>query len=139
MDSPFPYLLAADAILLLHAMFVVFVVAGLILILVGKKYSWSWVRNPWYRLAHLLAITVVVIQASMGASCPLTIWEMQLRSLAGDTTYSGAFIAHWLESFLYYRAPPWVFTLIYSLFGACVGFSWFWVKPRSFFKGKNIN
>jgi hypothetical protein len=138
-DSPFLYLLAADAILLLHAMFVIFVVAGLILILVGKKYSWLWIRNPWFRLAHLLAITVVVIQALMGASCPLTIWEMELRFLAGDKTYSGAFIAYWIETFLYYRAPPWVFTLIYALFGACVGLSWFWVRPRSFFKDKRID
>lgn len=132
-DSSYLYLLAADTILAIHAMFVVFVVVGLILILVGKQLSWLWVRNPWFRLVHLLAISVVVIQSLMGASCPLTILEMSLRAQAGDTTYSGAFIAHWLESILYYRAPAWVFTLIYTLFGLCVVFSWFWVRPRRFF------
>ena len=40
------YLLAADAILIIHLLFVVFVVIGLFLILLGKTRNWSWVRNP---------------------------------------------------------------------------------------------
>ena len=61
MESSFVYLLAADAILLLHVLFVVFVVVGLLLVLAGKVLSWSWVRNPWFRLMHLAAIGVVVL------------------------------------------------------------------------------
>ena len=40
-----PYLLAADAVLVLHVLFVVFVAVGLILILTGKLMHWNWVRN----------------------------------------------------------------------------------------------
>ena len=133
MDNPTLAALAADAILALHVLFVLFVVFGLVLIFVGRKWSWSWVRNPWFRLAHLLAIGLVVVQAWLGAHCPLTIWEMQLRTMAGDVTYSGSFIAHWIETLLYYRAPAWVFTLVYTLFGAVVLASWIFVKPRKFF------
>jgi len=132
MDPSTHFLLAADAVLLLHTLFVIFVVIGLILLFVGKARNWSWVRNPWFRVAHLLAITVIVVQSWFGLICPLTSLEMALRSRAGDTVYTGSFIAHWLESILYYQAPPWVFVVCYSVFGALVAASWFWISPRSF-------
>lgn len=136
MDSSTLFLLASDAILLLHVLFVAFVVIGLVLIFVGKMRVWSWVRNPWFRLAHLLAIAVVVVQSWLGIICPLTTMEMALRSRAGDTVYSGTFISHWLESILYYQAPPWFFIVIYMIFGAMVVVSWFVVSPRRFTKMK---
>jgi len=132
MDPSTRFLLAADAILLLHTLFVIFVVIGLILLFVGKARNWSWVRNPWFRVAHLLAIAVIVVQSWFGIICPLTSLEMALRSRAGDTVYTGSFIAHWLESILYYQAPPWVFIVCYSVFGALVVGSWFWISPRPF-------
>ena len=124
------YLLAADAVLLLHVLFVVFVVTGLILILAGKLLSWAWVRNWWFRVIHLAAIGVVVLQSWLGVICPLTKLEMYLRGKAGDTTYSGSFVAHWLESILYYQAPAWVFAACYTAFAAVVVLSWVWVRPH---------
>ena len=125
-----PYLLAADAVLLLHVLFVVFVVAGLVLILAGRLMSWAWVRNWWFRVTHLAAIGVVVLQSWLGVICPLTKLEMALRDRAGDTTYAGGFVSYWLETILYYRAPAWVFAVAYTAFGALVLLSWFWVPPR---------
>jgi len=122
--------LAADLILLLHVGFVVFVVLGLLLILVGGWRGWSWVRRPRFRIAHLLAIGVVVVQAWLGQECPLTTLEMWLRRQAGDATYPGSFIAHWLDALLYYQAPPIAFTLAYSIFGSLVLMSWWWVRPH---------
>ena len=126
------YRLAADALLALHVVFVLFVVVGLALILAGAWRGWDWVRNPWFRVAHLAAIGIVVLQAWLGRICPLTIWEMALRERAGDATYTGSFIAHWLQSLLYYEAPLWVFGIAYTAFGALVLASWAWVRPRSF-------
>ena len=131
MDSEFWYLLAADLLLFTHVLFVAFVVFGLVLILFGKLLNWSWVRNWWFRIAHLVAIIVVVLQAWLGAICPLTTLEMYLRRQAGDAVYAGTFISHWLESILYYQAPMWVFTLCYTVFGLLVVLSWFWVRPRA--------
>jgi hypothetical protein len=116
--------------LLLHTSFVAFVIFGLILIFAGKLFGWSWVRNRWFRVAHLIAIGIVVLQSWLGVICPLTTIEMALRSRAGDATYTGSFIAHWLDSLLYYRAPAWVFAVCYTAFGALVAASWFWVRPR---------
>ena len=129
-DSTVWYLIAADFVLLLHALFVAFVVFGLLLILAGNIVGWSWVRNRRFRIAHLAAIGVVVVQSWLGAICPLTTIEMAFRSRAGDATYSGTFVAHWLESVLYYEAPAWVFALCYTVFGAIVTASWFWVRPH---------
>ena len=134
MDSSALFLLAADAILLLHVLFVAFVVAGLVLILVGKVRAWFWVRNPWFRLAHLIAIGVVIVQSWVEAACPLTTLEMALRSRVGDVVYSEPFISHWLQIILYYQAPAWVFVVCYTVFGAIVAASWILVLPRPFTK-----
>lgn len=123
-------LLAADAILLAHTLFVAFVVLGLVFIYLGKWRSWAWVRNFRFRLLHLLAITLVVLQSWVGAICPLTTWEMQLRRSVGGAGYDGSFIQYWLQAILYYEAPDWVFTLVYTLFGGLVVASWFLVPPK---------
>lgn len=122
--------IAADLTLFVHVLFVAFIVFGLLSIFVGRLFSWRWVRNLWFRIVHVAAIVVVVLQSWAGMVCPLTTLEMWLRSKAGDTVYAGTFIAYWLESILYYRAPPWVFAVAYTLFAALVIASWFWVPPR---------
>ena len=126
------YRLAADLMLALHVSVVVFVVAGLALVLYGATRGWHWVRNPWFRLAHAVCIGVVVLQAWLGRICPLTTWEMALRERAGDATYGGAFVAHWLQQLLYWDAPMWVFAVAYTLFALAVAASWVWVRPRPF-------
>ena len=122
----------ADAVLLVHVMFVGFVVVGFALIIIGKGYAWSWVKNPWFRVIHLAAICLVVVQSWLGVLCPLTTWEMGFRSQAGDVVYAGSFLSHWLQYLVYFQAPDWVFMVCYSLFGAMVGLSWYWVRPRHF-------
>lgn len=126
------FLFAADGILLLHALFVAFVVVGQLLIVAGKFRHWGWVRNPWFRVVHLLAIAVVMVQAWLGEICPLTTWEMALRARGGDSVYTGSFVVHWLQEILYYDLPLWVFAVCYTLFGALVLASWFFVSPRRF-------
>jgi len=134
MESELLFLLASDFLLFGHVLFVAFVVFGLALILVGGLLKWAWVRNPWFRVAHLAAIGVVVLQSWAGIICPFTTWEMALRARAGAATYSGSFIAHWLEIFLYYQAPAWVFVACYTVFAVVVVASWFWIRPRPFRK-----
>jgi hypothetical protein len=132
MDAGAWYLLAADAILFLHAAFVAFIGGGLLLIFVGRLLNWSWVRNPWFRLAHLTGIGVVVLQSWLGIVCPVTTWEMALRAKAGGAVYAGSFVSHWLSVLLYYDAPQWVFAVCYTLFGLLVVVSWSWVRPHPF-------
>jgi hypothetical protein len=126
------YLIAADALLLLHALFVLFVVVGLVLIVLGGVCHWAWVRDPWFRLAHLGAIAFVVLQSWAGRICPLTSWEMALRARAGQEVYQGSFISYWVGRLLYYDAPLWVFALCYTAFAALVVACWWWVRPQPF-------
>ena len=119
------YSLIADTILVLHFAFVVFVVFGFMLILIGLMSRWSWIRNRKFRIAHLGAVGLVVIQAWLGQLCPLTIWENELRRRAGQSDYTETFVEHWLHDILFYQAEPWVFTTIYTSFGALVVIVWF--------------
>ncbi len=123
------YRLLADVLLALHLSMVGFIVFGLLAIFIGRS-RWPWVRSRWLRLLHLMAIFVVALQAWLGMVCPLTTLEMALRQRAGDATYTGAFIGHWMRELLYYEAPMWVFALAYSAFGLCVLASWFIVPPN---------
>lgn len=117
-------------ILVSHVLFVAFVTLGLLAIYIGGWLSWAWVRNFRFRLLHLAAITIVVLQSWLGAICPLTIWEGQLRESAGGETYEGSFIQYWFQAILYYEAPDWVFIVGYTLFGGLVVAGWFIVPPE---------
>ncbi len=130
MEAATLYLLGADLLLATHVLFVAFVVGGQLLVLIGWGARWAWVRNMWFRVAHLAAITVVVLQSWAGMICPLTTWEMALRARAGDAVYAGSFISHWMSVILYYQAPEWVFTIVYTVFGLVVAATWIWVRPQ---------
>ena len=97
-----------------------FIVVGLVVIVLGNVKDWRWVNAPWFRLAHLFAIAVVVAEAWSGIICPLTTFEGSLRAQAGFAPYRAGFVEHWLQRLLYYEAPPWAFVLGYTLFGLLV-------------------
>jgi len=129
MQGPLPYQLFADAVLLVHFAVVVFVVGGLALVVAGNLRRWKWVNLRWFRLTHLVAIAVVVAQSWLGELCPLTTLESWLRQQAGGTGYSASFIEHWVQRVLYFRAPLWVFTSLYTLFGVLVVAAWWYFPP----------
>lgn len=137
MESELAYLLAADALLVLHVFVIIFVVFGLLSIIVGKLLSWSWIRNPWFRWLHIAIISVVILESWLGIVCPLTTWEMVLREKAGDQVYAGSFITHWLETIYFFSASGWVFATSYTVFGLLVLVSWFWVRPNPFGRDRN--
>ena len=123
------HLLPADLILVTHALFVTFVVLGLVVILLGKYWRWGWVKNWWFRLIHFLAIGIVIAESWLGLICPLTEWENRSREAAGGSTYSSSFIQYWLHEILFYDFAPWVFTVAYTVFGILVLTAWLLVPP----------
>jgi glucan phosphoethanolaminetransferase (alkaline phosphatase superfamily) len=119
----------ADALLVVHALIVCFVVGGQAAILLGWWRGWAWVRNPWFRIAHLATIAVVVLQAWLGRLCPLTIWERELRRAAGQAFHERSFVEYWVSRFLYWDLPWWVFVAVYTAFGVLVAWSWWRLPP----------
>jgi polyferredoxin len=120
----------ADAVLVAHGLFVAFVVVGQGLVLAGVWRGWAWVRSLRFRIAHLVSIGVVVLQAWLGVLCPLTVLENWLRLRAGEAAYGTSFVQYWLHRVLFYDAEPWVFTAIYTAFGALVVATWLLAPPR---------
>ncbi len=119
-------LLLADIVGILHALFVLFVVGGQVVILLGWTFKWVWTRRWDFRCLHLAAIGFVVFEAWFGIPCPLTVIEADLRR--SDSQVS--FVGYWLDRLLYYQAPEWVFVTVYSLFGGIVLFSFIFYPPR---------
>lgn len=118
--------LIADLILVLHFAFVLFIVGGLALIWTGAGLGWRWVRNLWFRVAHLAAILFVAGEALAGVWCPLTVWEDALRGIRPETS----FIARWIHRILFYSFPEWVFTISYLAFALIVTTTWWLVRPE---------
>ena len=114
------YRLVADLIVLFHLAYVTFVAGGLLLILVGIWRQWQWIRNFWFRIAHLLAIGIVVAESIAGVVCPLTAWEARFRVLAGDVGEPGSFVGRLVHAVMFFDCPERVFTVAYCLFGLAV-------------------
>jgi hypothetical protein len=117
----------ADAVLVLHALVVLFIVGGFAAVWLGAARGWAWVRNRCFRFAHLVAIGIVALLAALDIPCPLTELEDRLRTGSAGTE---GFIQHWLGRLLYYDLPAWVFTLAYVLFALVVLLTWRYVPPR---------
>jgi hypothetical protein len=118
--------LAADAILLIHFAFVLFVVGGLALIWIGAVIGWQWVRHLWFRIAHLAAIVFVAGESLAGVWCPLTVWEDALRNTASEKS----FVARWVHRLMFFQLPEWVFTVAYVLFAVIVVLTMVLIPPQ---------
>ena len=81
----------ANTVLVLHFLFVVFVVLGGLLAL-------RWPRVAW---VHVPAALWGVAIEFGGCICPLTPFENQLRARAGQSTYEGDFVARYLMPVIY--------------------------------------
>lgn len=116
--------LLADAVLLLHLGFILFVVAGALLL----------VRKPALLPLHLAAAVWGVAVEASGAVCPLTWLELRLRGLAGEAGYSGGFVDHYVVALIY---PSGLTRASQYLLGAGVLlvngvlYAWLWRRRRA--------
>jgi hypothetical protein len=85
------YRAGADLVVVVHLLFIGFVVGGAFL-------TWLWPRTAW---AHVPAVIYGALVEFAGFTCPLTLLENDLRRRAGDAGYSGGFIDHYLVKVIY--------------------------------------
>jgi hypothetical protein len=81
----------ADAVLVLHALFIAWVALGALAVL----------RWPVLAALHLPALAWGVWISVSGGICPLTPIEQQLRLSAGQAGWQGGFIEHYLTALIY--------------------------------------
>ena len=107
------YALFADIIVIIHLCYVLFAVGGEVIVLVGALFRWTGIRNPSFRISHLVAVGLVAVEAVMAISCPLTLWEYALRQKAGQEVEKNlSFIARLVRLIIFYDFPSWVFTVM---------------------------
>jgi Protein of Unknown function (DUF2784) len=86
-----PHSVLADAVLLIHLAFILFVMLGGLLLL-------RWPRLAWL---HLPAVAWGIFVEFSGRICPLTPLENELRQRGGEGGYSGGFIEHYVTALIY--------------------------------------
>ena len=85
------YLLLADALVVVHFAFIVFVA-------LGAFTSYRWPKMAW---AHIpCALWGAWIELT-GGTCPLTPIEVRFRRIGGTEGYTGGFIEHYLVPAIY--------------------------------------
>jgi len=120
----------ADLILILHFAYVAFVVGGLAIIWVGFAFRSSWVRHWGFRLAHLLAMGIVLAEVVCGVNCPLTVWENALRARAGGAAYGESFLEHWLRRLMFHDWSETTFLILYAAVFGLILLTFLVAPPR---------
>ncbi len=82
------YRIVANLVVLSHAAFVAFVIAGGQLVAVWPALAWL----------HIPCVVYGIVIVIVGWRCPLTHAEKRLRLLSGQETYSSDFLYHYLWS-----------------------------------------
>ena len=117
------YRALADAILVLHLAFIVFVIGGGWLVFRSRRVAWL----------HVPAVVWAVLLELCGWICPLTPLENDLRSRAGATPYREGFIEHYLLPIVYptglTREIQLVLGVAVLLMNVCV-YLWLWRRSR---------
>ncbi len=122
------YKVLADAIVIIHFAWILFMLLGFILTLCGFFYR-SFFDRWLFRTLHLCGIAYVSLLAIMGKYCPLTILENTLRTRYDpELGYPGSFIVHYIEKLVYPDVSPLIIlipTVIIAVFTIVV----FIVRP----------
>jgi hypothetical protein len=96
------YAALAAAVLLLHLLFILWVVFGALL----ARYSLR------LRRLHLVSLLWGIFIETAPWSCPLTVLENALESRAGVQPYQGGFLLHYLDAMVYPNIPAAMLTII---------------------------
>jgi hypothetical protein len=118
-----PYGLLADLVVVVHLLFVAFVVAGALAVL-------RWPRLAW---VHVPVAAWGALIEFAGWICPLTPLENDLRRLAGEAGYAGGFVERYLVSFLYPSGLARTHQVVLGLLVLAVnaGAYWFLIRRRA--------
>ena len=107
-------LFPADFLLVIHFAWAAWMVSGVAVAVLGFRWHrfWQW---RIFRTAHLIGLVATASTPLWpSGTCPLTVWEWELRAEPSAAAQPGSFIIHWLHEALYWDVDP----VILSLTGA---------------------
>jgi hypothetical protein len=88
------YQIAADIVIVIHFLWIAFVILGFPIIL--------WINSTRWRLIHLAAVIWMILMQVSHSICPLTYLEAWLKSEGrGAEVYSGKFMIETIERLIY--------------------------------------
>jgi hypothetical protein len=117
----------SEAVLIVHAAYVAFVVLAFPLMAAGALLHWTWVRRPPFRFTHGAAVLALTFFPLAGWPCPLTWAETALWHRIGP----GSAVGRFLYEGLHLQLPAAAFSLpVYLALCAAVAAFWIAVPPR---------
>ncbi len=112
-----PYKILADIVVLIHFLWILFLIFG----------AFLGVRNKAIKIFHISGLVFAFVIQILGWYCPLTHLEVWLRARHGSSlAYAGSFIIHYVERIIYIEIPAWS---VFSLTLLLIAFNaWFYLR-----------
>ncbi|MDP2167259.1 MAG: DUF2784 domain-containing protein [Thermodesulfovibrionales bacterium] len=114
-----PYKIMADAVVLIHFLWIVFLIFGAV----------AGARNKSLKIFHVSGLGFALLTQMFGFYCPLTYLEAWLRARHNPAlAYSGSFIVHYMEKIIYIEIPHSL--IIWLTVMLCAFNAWFYLRKR---------
>jgi len=120
------YRLSADFLVLVHLLFIMFVILGGLLTL----------KKKWFFYLHIPAVIWAALIEFKGWICPLTPWENQLRQAGGEAGYTGGFIEHYIIPIIYHDKLTVELQIIFGVAVIAINIVIYSLVFNHFFKSK---
>lgn len=123
----------ATLALILHVVWVGFILIMIPCIAIGSRRNWVWISQFEIRFIHLGFATFIFLQTVFKIPCPLTLLENTFRSSQGERGYSeNGCVIDWFTRITGLQPSAALFDAFYVAMFLGVAFLYWAVPPRSF-------
>jgi hypothetical protein len=120
----------AASVLYFHLGVVAFNIFWMVAVPLGAWAGWTFVRNIWWRGAHVASLVVVAVQAAFGRLCFLTIWQNNLEAASGVRLGESSAFERAAMAAIYWPLPAWAFIALYIAAVLYAAALWILVPPQ---------
>ena len=99
-------------------------------ILAGARQGSDWIYNPWFRIAHLFAVLMILAEDVFHFPCPLNVLETNLRAAPGNAVPEPSAVSGVLDLLLRHTIPGWFLDAMYWTLGLVLLLLLFLLPPR---------
>jgi hypothetical protein len=131
--------LLANLVALIHIGYFLFIVLGTAGIIIGPRLGWRWIRNVWFRLLHLAAVYIVLIEEVFHIPCLLNVLQWGVRSAGGRDPQATEGVGLVLDGLLFRTIPGWALDVMYWSLGLGLLVLLYLVPPSSRRVGESVS